>query len=368
MLISGGSKMKEDTAFEKKYNELTSQVLGEMFSEDSNTVMSPLSIYLLLAAASHATSGSTREEILKAISSEEGPQKTLDALFTCTRDMMKDGALLASNGIYVREDIRNSVREEYLSEFKRLFAGKLFSSPDAKVEINNWVKEKSNGMIENFADDSMLSSLVTLFNITAFEGKWLEPYERSDVEEETFYNLDKTRSSADMMCSTESLFFEDIKMKGIVKPYRDIDYSFMAILPKRKGKRALESCIKHTNLTKAFRSAEDSWMFCKLPKLKYDSEINLRDYCSKLGIDEVFSDHADFSNMSSEWLKADKIIHKAKIQLDEEGTKAAASTSMEIAFGGCIRESIEFNRPFIYAIMNNSTGLPVFAGVVTNFQ
>ena len=109
-------------------------------------------------------------------------------------------------------------------------------------------------------------------------------------------------------------------------------------------------------------------MFCKLPKFKYESEINLRDYCSKLGIDKVFSDHADFSNMSSEWLKAYNIIHKAKIQLDEEGTKAAASTRMEIVFGGCITERIEFNRPFIYAIMNSSTGLPVFAGVVTNFK
>ena len=102
-----------------------------------------------------------------------------------------------------------------------------------------------------------------------------------------------------------------------------------------------------------------------MPEFTFSFEDDLTGFFKELGIRSLFSPDADFSPLTSEWIKADSIIHKAKIEVDSEGTKAAAATAM-FAVAGCApmfdAKEVILNRPFLFAIMHNETGLPVFTG------
>jgi len=103
-----------------------------------------------------------------------------------------------------------------------------------------------------------------------------------------------------------------------------------------------------------------------MPEFKYDFGEELSELCKKLGINTIFTPKADFSPMTSAWLKVDAIIHKAHIEVDRHGTKAAAATMAAMALGCAPNfdlKSVRLNRPFVYAVMDTQTGLPVFTGI-----
>ena len=109
-----------------------------------------------------------------------------------------------------------------------------------------------------------------------------------------------------------------------------------------------------------------------MPEFKYDFGKDLTSLFKTMGIEKLFSPQADFSPMSSEWLKMEAILHKAHIEVDSKGTKAAAVT-IGIVTCGCAPvmeeyRTVTLDRPFIYAIIHNETGLPVFAGIMNHAE
>lgn len=106
--------------------------------------------------------------------------------------------------------------------------------------------------------------------------------------------------------------------------------------------------------------------FCRATAEDALSYLDKGQYSKAVATYNRLYEHADFSPVTKEWLKGDKIIHKARIQVNEEGTRAAAITSFPMVGAAFIEEELIFDRPFIYAIMNNTTGLPAFAGIVKN--
>lgn len=105
-----------------------------------------------------------------------------------------------------------------------------------------------------------------------------------------------------------------------------------------------------------------------MSEFKFDFSEDLTDYLRNLGMEKIFTPGADISPMTDEWIKADGIIHKAHIEVDRKGTKAAAVTATVMMFAGCAPDfdvpSVRLDLPFVYAIMHNETGLPIFAGIV----
>lgn len=114
------------------------------------------------------------------------------------------------------------------------FSGKLFSSDDIVKDVNAWVEEKTKGMIRNAADDSMNHMLACLMNAIAFEAEWMEKYEEDDIHEGEFNNADGTICEVQMLESSEDTYIEDDFFTGFVKPYKDEEYAYMALLPKKK--------------------------------------------------------------------------------------------------------------------------------------
>lgn len=358
-----------------KYNEIA-RILMEDFAKakkGENIVLSPMSVIMLLGIAADAVSGQTRDEIIKVIGDDISYDNLMTILKEIQEDSEKSRSLMSSNAVCVRDSISKTMTDGYEERLKKTFDGKLFSSADIVRDVNVWVKEKTKGMIEKVADDSMNQMMACLMNAIAFESEWMEEYEEDDIHEDDFNNADGTVTEVQMLESSEDTYIENEFFTGFVKPYKDEKYAFMALLPKKKESSTfLLRALKQIDYTKMFHKASYKTVYVTMPEFKYDFGEDLTGLCKELGINTLFTPAADFSPMSSEWLKVDAIIHKAHIEVDRHGTKAAAVTMAEFVCGCALDfdniKTVRLDRPFVYAIMDTETGLPVFTGLYNQAQ
>ena len=350
------------------YNKI-SRILMERFTREKNgenIAFSPMSIIMLLGMAADAVSGKSREEILSVVGSGMAYEEFMDTLKSLQADMSRSKSLMSSNAVCVKENISGSIEKAYIERLKEIFDGRLFASENLIQDVNAWVKEKTHGMITDVMDESMEHIVACLMNAIAFESDWMEQYEESDIYEDDFHNADGKISKVQMMDSTEEIYVEDDSFTGFIKPYKDEKYALMALLPKKKGRAFMLQAIKQIDLSKMYAGAVNKTVHASMPEFNADFGKNLTELCKDLGINTVFTPEADFSPMSTEWLMIDSIIHKAHIEVDRKGTKAAAVTTAFMVCG-CLPDmnykSVVLNRPFLYAIMDTKTGLPVFTGI-----
>ena len=170
-----------------------------------------------------------------------------------------------------------------------------------------------------------------------------------------------------MLDISEREYVESNAFTGFVKPYKDKVFSFMALLPKDKSSTGMKLALHSLSFTDVFSSRTNEGVVVTLPEFSYTFGEDLTSYCKELGIKELFTDHADFAPLSSERLKMEAFVHKARIEVNRNGTKAAAVTAGLACVGAVPRvdyKIVELNRPFVYAIVHNETGLPVFTGIV----
>lgn len=354
------------------YNMITRKLLSQFAADESqNVVFSPLSVLILLGMLADATEGQTQDEINKVLGDGLELQAVIDWLSYIQKKLEESGALKSSNAVCIKEEIKSKIVDGYENHLKESFNGKLFSAANMVDAVNEWVNRNTKGMIQKIADDSMKSMLACLLNAIAFEARWVQKYKFDDLDYWDFNNSDGTSSEVTMMRSTEWQYIEDAHFTGFTKPYKDVGYSYIALLPKQDDSGYLKDAIRELDLTALYNSRVREEVHTEIPEYKLEFSEQLNDFCKSLGIEKVFSDSADFSPMIDEWIKVDQIIHKAFIQVDRNGTKAAAVTAAVCVAGGCPvmdYKTVILDRPFIYAVVHDDTGIPVFVGVVNNLE
>lgn len=199
--------------YTEKYNEIAITLI-ESFAKakkDENIVFSPMSVIMLLGIAADAVNGKTRDEIKDVIGAGVSYEEFMTVLTKLQAVSAESDSLMPANAVCVKDRIRGSIVAGYEERLKEVFDGKLFTSSDIVHDMNVWVKEKTKGMIEKAAEDSMNQMMACLMNAIAFEAEWMEQY-------------------------------EDDFFTGFLKPYKDEKYSFMALLPKKKEEKSDGSC------------------------------------------------------------------------------------------------------------------------------
>lgn len=353
----------------KEYGRLTRELLSKLDKKNAgkNVIISPMSIIMLLGILAESVAGETRDEVIKVLGEKLSYEDVRDILSKIQEDSMKAESLMSSNAVCVKEEIKDSIVPDYIERLADVYDGKLFASSNLASDVNAWVEEKTRGMIRNAAGDSLDNIVACLMNAIAFEAEWEDLYEEKDIYEEEFHNEDGSIVNVDMLHSSEYGWIEEECLTGFIKPYKDEKYAFMALLPDEGV--SIEKVIKKLDFTEAYTNAEDEKVTVTMPEYKYDFGQDLTEICKELGIKSAFTPGADFSAMSTEWLRLDSIIHKAHIEVDRNGTKAAAVT-MGMVMCGCApmmrRREVILDRPFIYAIMDTENALPVFTGIYKN--
>ena len=356
--------------YSSQYNALTGKMLAFYASEHTgeNVFISPLSILILLSLAADSTAGTTREEILQVLQDPSGDHLHGLVLGSFQKLLSRTGAFSSANAVCLREDFAPTLNRPFLDHFLPVYDGEVFAGKDMVNDVNRWIHDKTKGLVSKVADESMSDMLFSIINAVAFDAKWDCPFMDYQIKDKYFHNADGSRSRVMMLHGKESSYIEDDTFIGFVKPYEKNDFSFMALLP-RKEKELPD--LQKIHFTELFHSAHFDDVHIQLPEFSFSFCQNFNSFCFGEGIEEIFSDHADFSRLSSAWLKAEQIIHKTFIEVNQDGTRAAA-VSMCAVMAGCLPpqefKEVFLDRPFIFAIVHSETGIPVFVGTVNHLD
>ena len=289
---------------------------------------------------------------------------------------MEKSKLKIANSIWFRDDGDSlQVQDDFLQNNADYYSAAAYSSAfDAKTleDINNWVKSNTDGMIERIIDDIDKNAVLYLINAVAFDAEWKDIYTETAVHEDIFTSINGKAQTVDFMHSQESRYLDDGMATGFIRPYIG-GYSFVGLLPNEDI--SIEEYID--SLTgKGFldiiANARVDKVIVSIPKFGYEYSVSMSYSLKALGMTDAFNQRmADFSRMGTSPegpLYISEVLHKAFIAIDERGTRAGAATAVVMAPGASPQQEppkiVHLDRPFVYAIVDNATNLPVFIGTL----
>lgn len=213
---------------------------------------------------------------------------------------------------------------------------------------------------------------MAIINTVLFEAEWENPYEKEDISEHKFKNSSGMEQETEFMSSVEYRYIEADNVTGFIKPYKNGQYSFVAMLP-QEGITPEEYVRSLTwkELCNMVLLSEERTVETLLPKFKYEYGIEMDEAFKALGIKSAFdADKADFTSLGTSSLGnifINRVLHKTYIQVDEKGTRAGAASSFFGAKSAAPGEELKrviLDRPFFYMIIENQTGIPIFMGIL----
>ena len=274
-------------------------------------------------------------------------------------------AVWVDNGLTLQEKFKNTVSDSFGAEVETVD----FSAAEKTCDvINSWCDKNTEGLIPKIITPDLINDNtgLCLTNSLYFESGWSgEPWNVSDTEE-SFGKKEKTKY---MTCIGDR-YYENDKATAFGRDYAN-GLSFIGILPNDEGDFNLED-LDIGGLLKS--NPEYDEVDCKMPKLNFETSTVLNDMLSSLGLDNLFSSNADFSGIAGQNVNVDTILQKTKLELDENGAKAAAVTAvtMECMSAAVEKEpiikTVELTRPFAFLIYDRSNDEILFIGKVISIS
>ena len=345
-------------------------------------VVSPLSAAYLMGMLANGAEGNTYSEIMKTLGMEGIPVNTLNeaykAIINTASRLDRQTSINIANCIAVNKrtelktSYKNAVTEMYDADVENLD----FASANALKAINGWCSKQTNGMIPKIVDKLDANALAVLMNAIYFNGKWEHKFDKNNTKLEAFRGYTRDIKRVQMMHQNAKLYYTDNDMLSAVNlPYGNGAYSMTVILPKEgKSTEEVAQSLTAEAFEKLNRNMEQCETDLKLPRFSISTETQLNKPISELGAPLIFqSGKADFSKMSDTPMFISAMIQKAKIEVSEEGTKAAAVTAGIMTMAALPdREprhvAFHADHPFIYIITERNTGAIFFIGQYTGTQ
>lgn len=341
-------------------------------ADEKNTLVSPLSVLSALAMAESGASGETLAQMEQATGM--GADELTDML-QAYGALAGDGPLRTANSVWLRDSDGLSVEDDFLVTCGERLGAQVFSAPfdDSTVaDVNAWVSEKTDEMIPQMLSQISDSAQVLLVNALAFDGGWEDPFDSALVSPDTFTCEDGTEQDVTMMHSAEDSYLESELATGFVKPYEGYDYAFVGLLPAEGvSVEELLASLDGDALEELLTPVAGAAAEIGLPKFTSSYEAELTDALRSLGMTDAFdATRADFSRMGTSEqgpLYVGSVLHKTFVDVNEEGTRAAAATTVSMdgaaAPGGPVEyHEVILDRPFVYLIVDLRCDLPVFIG------
>lgn len=362
---------------------LYAEVLKDKQAAAKNVFVSPSSVALALAMAYNGAEAETRQAMARAMEIDGQKLEDVNRAYKDLRAALESAdpkvqlqianSIWARQGLALKPDFVNRTRESFNAEVSELD----FDDPASASIINRWVSSNTNGKIEKIVDQIERNSLMFLINAIYFKGKWSEQFDKAKTKDQPFKLADGRQKPHPMMTQSGNYsYFEGEGFQAVSLPYGDRRVSLYVFLP-REG-TSLDQF--HNQLT---ASNWDSWMteFQKtpgeiaLPRFKLEYDISLNDALKAMGMGLAFDpDRANFSGMFQNQRDAhiSKVKHKTFVEVNEEGTEAAAITSVEVQTTSARMPREPFrmvvDRPFFCAIRDNESGAVLFMGSIIDPQ
>ncbi|MEZ5070793.1 MAG: serpin family protein [Bacteroidales bacterium] len=345
-------------------------------SEAENLMISPLSVSYALGMTYNGAAGTTLEAFenvlhfagLTETEVNESYKDLMDQLLNLDSKVTFSlaNSIWSRDGFPVEADFIQANRDYFDAEVRSMD----FADPQTVEVINQWIEDTTNGLITDMLDQIPANAVMYLVNAIYFKAKWLYEFEKSDTYEGNFYLSGDGTSRADFMrVDGDFTFTQNEDCMAVELPYGDSAFSMVVMLPSEStGLDALVGKLSPETWESWFAQSGYGPVEVHLPKFKYGWKDSLNAPLTQLGLGVAFSSlEADFTRINPIGdLFLSRVIHQSFIEVNEEGTEAAAATIVEVVneCAGCGGTTFVADRPFLYVIKENSTGAIVFLGTV----
>ncbi len=381
------ANLKVDPALVAATNDFGFKLYNQLAKADGgkNLFISPTSIELALAMTYNGARGDTQIGMAKVLGIGEMKledfNKANAALVKLLGNPDPKLQLSIANSLWGRQGV--TFKEDFLQRNKDFYGAKIesinFATPDSADKINNWVKDNTGGMIKKLVQhDAIKDALMVLANAIYFKGKWTLPFDPIDTKPADFTLLDGSKKNFPMMENTDDFrYMETDQFQAIVLPYGDKFVQCVVVLPKPEVKLA-----QFMKGITGKQWADWSAKFTQrkgtiiLPRFRAEYSTSLKATLAAMGMEKAFSGEADFMGMISEAEAAklhgtpliSDVVHKTALEVDEEGTKAAAATGVIMGVTAMPMPQEPFvmkvDHPFLLAITDRPTGAILFLGTI----
>lgn len=359
------------------YNELGFKLLGALVREapTENSLISPISIAAALAMAYNGSAGQTRDEMARALGF--GPM-SLEQINRANSDLLAalgsadpKVELTLANSLWVRSGIQ--FKPDFLDRNRRYFRAQVaeldFRDPQSAQAINHWVSQATRNKIQKIIERIGADAVMFLINAVHFKGRWKVEFDRSKTAEGIFHLVGGRQKRVPMMSgSGKYAYLRGDGFQAVSLPYGGGSMSFYLFLPdERAGLDGFLSKLNRENWDRWLSGFKKMDGEIRMPRFKSHCERELKPALSALGMASAFDpSRADFSQMRAERdVFISGVRHKAVVEVNEEGTEAAAATSVEISITS-VRQgfTLVVDRPFLFAIRDEGTKAILFLGAV----
>lgn len=349
-------------------------------AESGPVLLSPLSAALALSMAANGADGDT----LAQFETVFGGGVTLDELNAACAQLLSDyGDLdgstecLIANSLWT--DPEGMIREDFIGKCQGIFDAQVFSqdlsAPSVVPAVNSWVSEHTNKMIPSILSEPFNeNAALLLVNALYLKNTWETEFDPNNTYLRGFYHQGSDKESMDFLNAGFVTFpyLQSETAQGAVLPYDDGRLAFFALMPEEGAEfEVWLNSLDGETFPQLLESRRDTeFRTLALPKFEAEWSGRLQDVLSAVGLDLAFDDTglADFSLLGDNpyGYFLSQVIHAAKIEINEEGTEAAAATVVEATGGSAAPQeeglTLIFDRPFLYGIVDLETGVPLFLG------
>lgn len=347
-----------------------------------NPVLSPLSAYLCLAMLMPGANENTKAEFEKILGADWDYVSALAADIAAQLEKTGGSTKLdLANSIWTDDD-KAVIEEEWLKTVKAYFGPDIYSadlpSDGALKAINKWVNDKTNGMIPKLHDENYdKDTIMVLLNALYMKADWAHKFEGNYTNDREFTKADGSTVTVPFMNMFEAYesYIKTDGAEGIMLPYDDGRLAFIALKPDDGDARKYAAGFTGAKLKEVLAAAKaDTFVTVNMPKFDTEYSVYLTDALKAMGMTDAFDpDLADLSGAGRGVdgpLYISYVFQKVKVDVNEEGTEAAAVTEIATAEGCALPAEepivLTFDKPFVYAIVDTETGVPLFAGVMEN--
>lgn len=353
---------------------LTDKIAAE--NRNKNIMLSPTSLNFALGMIAEGAKGETKEALKEYLGTDDFAayaKQYMENIKKYNSDEENYGyksklkiadAVWADDGLKLQDAFKKSVSSNFSAKVENLD----FSNTDKTCKrINKWCDKNTEGLIPKIITPDTISkdTELCLTNSLYFESGWSgDPWTLSNKKEK-FGDKEKTKY---MTCAGDR-YYENDKATAFGRNYAN-GLSFIGILPNEEGDFTLEG-LDIESLLKS--EPEYDEVDCKMPKLNFETSATLNDMLSDLGLENIFSNDADFSGIADKNTKVSAVLQKTKLELDENGTKAAAVTAavmecMSAMAPDPVVKSVELTRPFAFLIFDEMNNEILFMGKVVTVK
>jgi len=374
---------RQFSVIEKQLAESSDEFAFKLFKQvyksepDKNLFISPLSVSMALGMTMNGADGTTYEAMKSTLSlnsfTRQQANETYQSLTGLLTTIDSKVTMNIANSIWYNKNF--SFQTDFIETNKKYFNAVVtamnFGDPATITTINNWVKTATKDKIEKIVEEISSQTVMFLINAIYFKGSWKYQFDKTKTYDDLFttnfgkqVNVKMMQQESDISAYSNDLF------TAVDLPYSSGAYSMMLFLPaNNKNLKDVADFLTKENFDSISKNFSVSKKNLFLPKFKLEYKIKLNDALIALGMREAFDPaKANFTKLYSGFGNAyiSDVLHKTYVDVNEEGTEAAAVTSVEIRVTSILNNDIKFNKPFLFLIREKNSGAVLFIGIVNN--